>query len=90
MLSMDTIEKKVDSKFRFVLLAARRAEQLIRGAEPRVEESTSKVAWTAMDELLEDKVQWGYGQAPEELDEAELLATEEGEGAEASEESEVH
>jgi DNA-directed RNA polymerase subunit omega len=58
---MDRIADNFDSKFRFVLLAAARAEQLIRGAEPRVSSKSPKVARVAMQELLEERVDWGYG-----------------------------
>jgi DNA-directed RNA polymerase subunit K/omega len=70
---MDRISEKFDSKFRFVLLSAQRAEQLIRGAEPRVSVKSPKVARVAMQELLEDRVDWGYGPPPEaEVDLADL------------------
>jgi DNA-directed RNA polymerase subunit omega len=62
---MDRIVSKVDSKFRFVLLAAHRAEQLMRGAHPRVQLRSPKVARIAMEEVLDDRIQWGYGPAPE-------------------------
>jgi DNA-directed RNA polymerase subunit omega len=61
---MDEIESQVDSKFRYVLLAARRAEQLIRGANARVGLRSSKVARVAMEEILDGCVDWDYGPAP--------------------------
>lgn len=61
---MDRITETVDSKFRFVLLSAQRAEQLLRGAAPRVEVKSPKVAKTAMREMLEGLVDWDYGPAP--------------------------
>ena len=64
MHSMDEIESRVDSKFRYVLLAAKRAEQLIRGANARVGLRSTKVARVAMEELLDGCVQWGYGPPP--------------------------
>ena len=77
---MDRIAEDFDSKFRFVLLAACRAEQLMRGAEARVAIKSPKVARTAMQEMLEGRVEWGYGAAEEsdqgELDESELEAAE--------------
>jgi DNA-directed RNA polymerase omega subunit len=60
---MDRINDHVDSKFRFVLLSAQRAEQLLRGAAPRVEVKSPKVAKTAMEELLNGLVEWDYGPA---------------------------
>ena len=62
---MDRISEKTDSKFRFVLLAAHRAEQLIRGARPRVDVTSPKISKVAMEELLADTVNWDYGPAPE-------------------------
>ena len=39
----DKLPEQIDSKFRFVLLAAHRAEQMMRGARPRVDEKTETV-----------------------------------------------
>jgi DNA-directed RNA polymerase subunit K/omega len=57
-------DSKVDSKFRFILLAARRAEQVMRGARPKLHYRTPKVAREAMDEILADAVAWDYSQHP--------------------------
>jgi len=57
-------DSKVDSKFRFILLAARRAEQVMRGARPKLQYRTPKVARGAMDEILADAVAWEYGPPP--------------------------
>jgi DNA-directed RNA polymerase subunit K/omega len=57
-------DSKVDSKFRFILLAARRAEQVMRGARPKLHYKTPKVARGAMDEILADAVNWDYGPPP--------------------------
>ena len=54
---------KVDSKFRFVLVAAQRAEQLMRGARPKIE-SKGKPTRTAMGEVDGGHVEWNYGPAP--------------------------
>ena len=59
------IPEKIDSKFRYVLLAARRAEQMVRGARPRVEIASRKPTRVAMREIDEDKIAWDYGPAPE-------------------------
>ena len=63
--SMDLIQEDYDSKFRFVLLAAQRSEQLIKGARPRVDKISPKHAKIAMQEVLEKSIEWGYGPAPE-------------------------
>jgi DNA-directed RNA polymerase omega subunit len=57
---------EVDSKFRFVLVAASRAEQLIRGARPKVESPVKrKPTRLAMDEVAHHQVDWGYGPPPQ-------------------------
>ena len=48
--------ERVPSRFELVLLAARRAKQLIKGARPLVESHNKEVV-TALREIAEDKVQ---------------------------------
>lgn len=57
---------QIDSKFRLVLLAAQRAEQLMRGARAKVEASKRKPTRVAMEEVRSDLVEWGYGPPPQE------------------------
>ncbi len=64
-MHMARFPEKVDSKFRFVLLAARRAEQLIRGAQERMPRESPKYARHAMSEMQLDLIEWDYGEAPE-------------------------
>ncbi len=64
-MHMARFPEKIDSKFRFVLLAARRAEQLIRGAQERMPRESPKFARHAMSEVQHDLVEWDYGEAPE-------------------------
>lgn len=59
---MQQIPEKIDSKFRFVLLASHRAEQFMRGAQPKVDQ-TGKYTRVAIDEILNDMVTWDYGPA---------------------------
>ncbi len=49
---------RVDSKFRYVLLAARRAEQLMRGAPPKVHLATQKPTRIAVEELNRNLLDW--------------------------------
>ena len=65
---MQQIPEKIDSKFRFVLLASQRAEQMMRGAQPKVDKPDAKQTRVAMHEILEDAVAWDYGAAPEEAE----------------------
>jgi DNA-directed RNA polymerase omega subunit len=59
-------KQTVDSKFRFVLVAAHRAEQLMRGARPKIEPGKRKPTRVAMDEVNRSLVDWGYGPPPQE------------------------
>lgn len=79
---MDKIPDKIDSKFRYVLLASHRAEQLMRGAPPRVERPGSTLTRTAMEEVMEELIEWDYGPAPVEEPPATEETSEEGAVAE--------
>ena len=79
---MERIPERVDSKFRYILLASHRAEQLMRGARPKIEMSNAKITRIAMEEVIHDAVQWDYGPEPEEaMDEAAGAEEAGGEGA---------
>lgn len=92
-----SVRESMDSKFRYVLLVAERAEQLMRGARPKVE-TAGKPTRVAHEEIDRGLVEWGYGPAPEpELEalpqateEAEPAAEAEDEDAEAPSETGVH
>jgi DNA-directed RNA polymerase omega subunit len=55
----------IDSKFRLVLVAANRAEQLIRGARPKLDAAKRKPTRVAMEEVNAQLVEWGYGPPPQ-------------------------
>ncbi len=59
--------EKVDNRFQLVLLAAKRARQIERGAEPLVEPENDKPTVIALREIAEGKI------GPELLDEPEAL-----------------
>lgn len=63
---------RIDSKFRYVLVAAGRAEQLMRGARSKVEMPGRKPTTVAMSETTQDLVEWGYGPSPEAIEAARL------------------
>ena len=71
---MESIPERIDSKFRYVLLAAHRAEQLIQGAQPKTT-VPDKHTSTAMREISQDLVVWDYG--PAEMPAVEAEADEE-------------
>lgn len=56
------VPEGIDSKFRYVLLVARRAEQLIHGSRPKLEVSRpTKPTRLAQREFEENVVLWGRG-----------------------------
>ena len=61
---MHDMPEKIDSKFRYVLLAATRAEQLMRGAQSKLDKP-AKHTTAAMREVTEDLLDWDYGPRPE-------------------------
>lgn len=73
---MERMPERIDSKFRFVLLAAERAEQMMRGSRPKVDMGELKSTRIAMEEVINDLVEWDFGPAPEVEPEAEEAAPE--------------
>jgi DNA-directed RNA polymerase omega subunit len=63
-LDLDRALEQYDSKFRFVLLASSRAEQLVRGARPKLDGPSKKPTRVAMEELKAGMVPWSYGPPP--------------------------
>jgi DNA-directed RNA polymerase subunit omega len=59
-----TLPKDVDSKFRFITVAAQRAKQLQGGAKPRVETRSRKPTRIAVEETIAGTISWDM--APEE------------------------
>jgi DNA-directed RNA polymerase subunit omega len=47
-----------DSNYRYVLVAARRARQLLSGARPTIDTGTRKPCKIAMEEIKAGKVHW--------------------------------
>lgn len=74
---MDHIPERIDSTFRFVLLAARRAEQLMRGARPRVDAGSPKPTRIALREISDGLIDWDYGPPPAPPEATEEIASEE-------------
>jgi DNA-directed RNA polymerase omega subunit len=69
-VSMDEKGPTMDSKFRRVLVAAGRAEQLMRGARPKVEAGKRKPTKVALEEVDHQLIDWGYGPPPQPEPEA--------------------
>jgi DNA-directed RNA polymerase subunit omega len=58
------LPKDVDSKFRFITVAAQRAKQLQGGAKPRVETRSRKPTRIAVEETMAGTISWDM--APDE------------------------
>ncbi len=54
----DKLDEKVDSRYRLVLIAARRARQLGKGAKPLVKTDARKASTIALEEILAGKVSY--------------------------------
>lgn len=55
---MEGLPEGIDSKFRYVLLVSKRAEQLIQGAQPKMKPRHAKPTRIAMDEIERNVVKW--------------------------------
>lgn len=55
---MEGMPEGIDSKFRYVLLVSKRAEQLIQGAQPKTKPKHSKPTRIAMEEVERNAVKW--------------------------------
>lgn len=76
---MSQLPPNVESKFRLVHIAARRAEQLVQGARPKIESKHAKVTRVALEEVNLDLIKWqlaGNEPTPEEVPVADPLPTE--------------
>lgn len=55
---MEGLPEGLDSRFRYVLLVSKRAEQLIQGSQPKVRARHAKPTRVAMDEVEANLVKW--------------------------------
>lgn len=55
---MEGLPEGIESRFRYVLLVAKRAEQIIKGSPVRVKSKHSKPARIAMEEISRGQVKW--------------------------------
>ena len=63
---MDSLPEGVDSKFRYVLLVSKRAEQLIHGAQPKLKSKHAKPTRVAMEEIEKNHIKWQLSPPVEE------------------------
>jgi DNA-directed RNA polymerase omega subunit len=55
---MEGLPEGIDSKFRYVLLVAKRAEQLVQGSAPKSKSKYTKPTRMAMEEIEKNQVKW--------------------------------
>jgi len=55
---MEGLPEGIDSRFRYVLLVSKRAEQLIQGAQPKTKPRHAKPTRIAMEEVERNVVKW--------------------------------
>lgn len=55
---MEGLPEGIESRFRYVLLVSKRAEQLIQGSQPKVKPRHFKPTRIAMEEVEQDLVKW--------------------------------
>jgi len=84
--------KEIDSKFRFVIIAAKRAKQLINGAKPKVKSNSRNLIRVAQEEIEQGVIGFNIIKSKkEELHdvEAEIVIVEELENKEGETEEEA-
>ncbi|MCU1350416.1 MAG: DNA-directed polymerase subunit omega [Acidobacteria bacterium] len=63
---MEGLPEGVDSRFRYVLLVAKRAEQLIQGSPAKLRTKHAKPTRVAMEEIARNQVKWQLTEPVEE------------------------
>ena len=64
MTPMLNIPENIGSKYRFIVIAAQRATQLMLGAKPRVNNDDAKHTITAMQEVLAEQIKFEITETP--------------------------
>lgn len=70
--STDALMEKVDTRYGLVVLAARRARELLDGDELKVKSTSTKNVTNALEEILEGKITYEIGE-PEPTTEEDAL-----------------
>lgn len=74
---MDRLPEGIDSKFRYVILVAKRAEQLIQNPTPKFRLKNRKATRVAMAEINDGSVKWQLEPPVVETDLLDFVPTEE-------------
>lgn len=67
---MEGLPEGIDSKFRYVMLVSKRAEQLIQGSQPKFRTKHAKPTRVAMEEIDRSAVKWHLTEPVEETTDA--------------------
>lgn len=60
-LPIEYDKKKIDSRYRLVIIASQRGRELYLGAKPRISEKTKKITTTAILESITNKIEFITG-----------------------------
>jgi len=69
---MEGLPEGVDSKFRYVLLVSKRAEQLIQGSMAKLKTKHAKPTRVAMEEIDRNQIKWQLSEPVAEADTSAL------------------
>jgi DNA-directed RNA polymerase subunit omega len=61
-LPIEQDKEKIDSRFRLVVMAGQRAKELAFGAKPKISTRSRKIATVAIEEALEEKLEFLTGE----------------------------
>ena len=61
-LMTDIGEAKVDSRYRLVIIAAQRGRQLMGGSKPQIKSKFAKEVTIALEEVLQEKIEYIVGE----------------------------
>lgn len=61
-LPVEIDEKKIDGRYRLVMIAAQRAKDLSFGAKPKIQTKARKVTTIAIEEAVQDKLEFIVGE----------------------------
>lgn len=74
---MDRLPEGIDSRFRYVILVSKRAEQLIQNPTPKFRLKNRKATRVAMSEINEGSVKWQLEPPAPEQDLLDFVPSEE-------------
>jgi len=69
---MEGLPEGVDSKFRYVLLVSKRAEQLIQGSQAKLKTKHAKPTRVAMEEIDRNQIKWQLSEPVAETESSAL------------------